>query len=531
MELQQATSAVEQLIAQGKLEQALEQLVSILESEPKYTELLQIARINQGDYYQTKAQALKNTIAPEDARLAYNQIADHTLQLIKQLESGRINNSTPDEAKPKVWRYYVAGGLATLLVALVVWQFWFAAVQDCPKFKRNTPYKVLVLPFRQTGENKSSDPAVEIADGLNVLINKTPNLKELAVAEVKESYSGGYPSPQMAEEIAMQCGVQMIVWGKINQSADENYKLDVRYRLLNAGKVAVEGDTSLNNLLKNKEQGQLIRDLQSIYEMLYIVLANKAKVPVENSLFAALHVQSGLNKNNSSIPDTSMLLLLAANVYREHPEEAIEYYNQVLETYPNNLEARQKRGALLYQMGNYAAAVNDLEFAAPNPQTANPELLKYRAEAALQSGQPLKAEADLKILGKQKSSSSDTAWIHAKQKTVQDSISKLRQYRDALENAAKKQPKNLKTRVKAAKANLLLGEADRGLKLLEPQKNKKPQTDQEAVVTIEAFLQKKDTSSARKVLEKAERAGLNVKGVQERFIAPKLNQATPKNQN
>jgi tetratricopeptide (TPR) repeat protein len=532
MEIQQVTASIEKLIAQGQLEQALDQLVALLNSDPKYAELAQIAKINQGDLYQIKSQVLKNTISNDEARLANNQIADHVLQITRQLNAGQLSLEK-QPTRSQAWRYYVAGGIVTLAGVFLIWKFVFAGPRDCPRYKSNTNYRVMILPFRQTGENKNSDPAIEIADGLNVLISKTPNLKNIASAEVKASYTGDYPSPQMAEEIAEQCGVQMIVWGKINQTSDENYKLDVRYRLLNGGKVYVEGDTSVNNLLKTKDQGQLIRDLQSIYEMLYIVLANKANVPVENSLFAALHITNDAQhmKFNSVAPDTSMLLLLAANVYRERPEEAIQLYDQVLSAYPNHNEARQKRGALLYQSGDFAGAVRDLEFAAPNPQTANPELLRYRAEAALQSGQPLKAEADLKILGKKSHSAADSSWIKEKKKVVQDSLVNLRAYRDQLEKAAKTQPKNVKNRIKAAKANVQLGEPDRGLKLLDAGNSKKTQSAPEAVIAIEAYLQKRDTINARKTYNKAEKAGLNVKGIQERFDLPTLSPAaTPKKQ-
>jgi tetratricopeptide (TPR) repeat protein len=285
-------------------------------------------------------------------------------------------------------------------------------------------------------------------------------------------------------------------------------------------------------LLKTKDQGQLIRDLQSIYEMLYIVLANKAKVPVENKLFAALHISNNTQQKqfNASAPDTSMLLLLAANVLRERPEEAIDLYNQILDAYPNNVEARQKRGALLYQSGDYAGAVRDLEFAAPNPQTASSEILKYRADAALQSGQPLKAEADLRVLGKKSNSKADSNWIQEKKKEVQDSIVNLKAYRDQLEKASKTQPKNIKTRIKAAKANVQLGEPDRSLKLLDPKVTKTQSTPEAAVITIEAYLQKRDTVSARNTYYKAEKAGLNVKGIQDRINLPKLQGVTPKKQ-
>jgi hypothetical protein len=518
---QQVTAAIEQLIGQGELEQALDQLVSALDSEPQYAELAKAARVNQGELYQVKAQILKGTIATDDAQLANNKIADRALEIIKRVKLGRVTLEDEQAPSPRqAWRYYAAGGIVTLAAVLLIWRFCGTAASDCPPYSPKIKFRVLILPFRQTGEKKAGEPAIEIADGLGDLIDKTPSLKEISEVQVKENYTEGYPSPQKAEQIAQQCGVQMIVWGKINQTSAENYKLDIRYRLLDAGKVYGSGDTSVNNLLQSKDQGQLIRDIGSITEMLYIVLANKAKVPVNNSLFAALMPKQNVTAADEAgaKPDTSMLLLLAANVYRQNPKEAIKLYDQVIEKYPEHAEARQKRGALLYEQGDYAGAVRDLDFAAPNASKASPDLLKYRAEAALQSGQPKKAEIDINILSKRNNDFKDSSWVVAKRKAVEDSLTNLRIYRDKLEKEVKTQPNNAKARMNAARANNQLGEPDRSLKVLNPSSGKAaPKSDQEAVIAIEAHLLKRDTVSARNVLEKAEKAGFQVKGLEDRI--------------
>lgn len=519
MQLQQITASIEELIGRGELEQALDRLVAALDTDPRYADLAKTVRLNQGELYQIKAQQLKGTIATDEFQLAYNKIADRSLEIIKNIEQGRFALADSSEPTPRqAWRYYVVGGIVTLAAALLIWRFLSNSAAECPRYEKNTKYRVLILPFRQTGENKTGEPAIEIADGLNVLISRTPNLKDIAAAEVKENYTDGYPSPQLAAELAQQCDAQMIVWGKINQSGAESYKLDIRYRLLDAGKVYGSGDTSLNNLLRNKDQGQLIRDIGSVTEMLYIVLANKAKVPVNNSLFAALAPASTPATDTSlAKPDTSMLLLLAANVYRQNPKEAVKLYDQVIATYPDNVEARQKRGALLYQQGDYAGAVRDFDFAAPDAEKATPDLLKYRTEAALQSGQPVKAESDLNVLSKRKDDVADAKWLSEKRHAVEDSIAKLRMYRDKMEKEVQTQPSNTKVRIDAAKANIKLGDPDRSLQLLgTPKTRSTPKSAPEAEIAIEAHLLKRDTVSARKVLENAERAGLDVKGVSDR---------------
>lgn len=514
----QELSAIRDLISQGKLEPALEQLVALLDRHPQGSELAQIARVNQADLYQLKAAVLKGTLSPDDARLTTNQITDSVFQVTQRAAEGRFTLIEAAEATParsQAWRYYLAGGVVALAVALLLFRLLGkgAGMTAGPKFNEQTRYGVMVLPFKHTGAKKVSQPEIDIADGLNVLIAKTPGLKNTAEAIVNGAYDieNNYPSFAQAADIAEEYGAQMLVWGKINQDEQNEYKLDIRYKLIGANGVQT-GDTTLGNLLKMREEGRnLVQDVEAVTRLMYIVLANQAGVPVLPTLIAsATPDNSASASSNVAVADTSLLLNLAQNHADNHQtDKAIATYTQVLDAYPANREARVKRGSLLYEKGDFAAAARDLEAAAPDPKSAQPALLKVRLDARLQSGQPGKANEDLESLRKKApGSSADGSWLDRKNIQVQDSMLALRQKRDKMEQLAQAKPQDSRLRAGVAKANLGLGDTERAIKNADKAILQNPRNIEAVEVAVEARLEKGDTASARRVIEDAKRAGV-----------------------
>jgi len=514
MDFNQQLSAIEQSIAQGNLEPAMEQLVALLHQDQRYAELAQIARVNQADLYQLKAAVLKGTISPDDARMVTNQITDSALQIIRRGASGKftLTDPAPVPERSQAWRYYVAGGVVALAGALLLWKLLGgkAASDTCPTFEATARYRVLVLPFKQTGAKKASQPEIDIADGLTILINKTPGLQNLAQAYVNQRYDieKEYPDFLKAAEIGEGCEAQMVVWGKINQDEKNEYKLDIRYKLLGVSGTTT-GDTTLGNLLKMKDQGgNLAQDVETVTRFLYLVLANQARVPVLPAFIAAATTADTTSSGTAGASaDTSLLLSLAQNrVNNKQPDKAIALYTQVLQADPDNREAHTKRGTLLYEKGDYEAASRDLEAAAPNAKKADRNLLKIRVDASLKSGQPAKAKEDLKLLRETAPptpSSADGTWLDKKGKETQDSMSVFEVRRDKFERMAQAKPQNTQLRAGAAKANLALGNVERALSGANEVIKKDPKNADAVDVAIEVHLHNGDTVSAKKILDKA----------------------------
>lgn len=529
MELKQALDLIKKSIAQGSLEEAYDQLITVLEAPVDYAELANIARVNQADLYQLKAQILKGTISDEDARLIQNQLADKALQIVRQLETGKIHFA--EDIKPtssKALRYYIAGGIVTLAAAILLWQFLDNKEKEdsCPVFSPTAELKVMILPFKQTGTEKMSDPAFDIMDQLNDLIEKTPGLRVRAIADVNENYDidKDYPNSAQAVEIAQNCAVQMLVWGKVRQLSGENYTLDMRYRLLDAGGVRFAGDTTINRLLTVTEEANWVNDVQSISNRLYVVLANQLQVQIAANMLEELHPSPTISSTTDSLPpvDSSTSFLLADYyIMKKDADKAIAELDLVLEQYPDNATARKKRGALLLQKKDYSSAARDLEAVSLKDSKSNSALREARIKAYLESGQPEKAKHEVEAAQSEKTL--DGAWLNQKSKEVQDSTVALEVRRDVIERQASVS-RDPKLRVRAAKANLGLGETESALKYTDAVLRSDPRNLEAIQVAVDAQLQEGDTAKAVKTLDVAKRAGANVKSI---HFAPVLKAPLP----
>ena len=518
MELSQALVAIKQQISQGDLEEGYEQLVKLLDAYAHYAELAEIARVNQADLYQLKSQTLKGTIDPDDARLATNQLTDKALQIIRQLETGKV--LFPEDIKPtssKAWRYYIAGGIVTLALAAVVWWFLGAAEDDCPAFSKTAELKVMILPFKQTGKEKGQvEPETDIMDGLNDLIDKTSGLRERAIADVDENFDidKDYPNSAQAVEIAQHCGAQMLVWGKVNQSGVNDYTVDVRYRLLDAGGVRYAGDTTISRLLEVTKEASWTTDVKAITRLLYMVLANQMRVPIAADVLREMAPLTTAALSPDTVPamvDTSTSLVLADyHIRNKNYDAAIAEYDKVLEYDPANATARTKRGALLFQKEDYSGAARDLEVVKTEDQKTANAIQKTRIQALLKSNQPEKANREVQSALRDKHM--DGAWLDQAKREIQDSTRALQRRRDLLEQQVTR-THAMDARVGAAKANLGLGETAEALRYAKDALKTDPKNLEAVKVAVEAHLQSGDTVSAAKTIKTAERAGANVKAI------------------
>lgn len=506
-------ASIKSQIASGELEQALDQLVALLESDERYAELAQVACVNQAEYRQLRAQVLKDTISPDEARTATNRITDNALQVIRRYEAGKFTFS--EGGKPvKTWVPYAIGGVVALLLALLGWYFFRTkpANLNCPDYGKTAELQVLILPFKGSNANSGLQPEFEILDGLNDLIENTPRLNAIAAVKQKHDIESNYPNYAEAEQIAQNCGAQMIVWGRLSQT-ESGYKINVQYRIVDASGVKVAGDTSLSNLLKMKEQGQLYRDVSSVTKLLYIVLANRAKIPIAANLFPELPPPNAAATDTSgtaAIRDTSASLLYAMNLTNSgQTDKAIVMYDRILEAYPDNKEARLRRGALLYEKKDFSGAARDLDAAEPDLQKADPSLLKVRVDANLKSGQPDKAERDLRSL---KSKGRDGAWIDKKTRETKDSTVALTNRLEKLEQNLDAKP-STQGQVDAAKLSLAVGDTKNALRHAAATMRRDPNNKEAVSVTVQAHLDNGDTAKAEAALRNAAERGVNVKAI------------------
>lgn len=519
MELAAQLNAIKELISQGQLEPALTQLVSLLEAQRDAgIEYAQIARVNQAEYYRLKSEQLRGIVAEDDARRITNQLTNNALNIVNDLLAGRTEPGGEQPTRSQAWRYYVAGGIVALAVALIVWRFLGGSdkktTPDCPQFGKDPGLCVMILPFKQLGA-QTSKPEFEISDGLNDLIGKTPGMK--AIADVNEKYDieKNYPNPAEAAELARGCEAQLIVWGKLNRAPGQAYSLDVRYKLLDAGGVRYSGDTTISRLLAVTDEGRWTQDVQSVTRLLYLVLANQLRTPIAAGF--NIPVQKSVPDSASAMlapqVDTTTSMTLADYYLRmKQPEKAIAEYDKILDVYPNHSSALIKRGALRYEQGDFAGAASDLEAAGAHTQSQLPALREIRANAFLKSGQPDKADQEIDAIRKE--GSKDGVWVDQKKREVRDSSRVLTTRLEKVEKLANQSPYDKKSRLEAAKASLGLGDADRALRNANKVLQNDPKNTTAVQQVVEAQLMKGDTAGAKKEIDRAEKAGVNVKGLE-----------------
>lgn len=541
---------VESLISAGELEAAMDTLMQWVRSDARWSDIEQDVRINQADFYNLKSQQIRGVISAEEERLTRNKITNNILTIIERIKraqkTGTVAGSDEeDEREPsssRKWYYYVMGGAVALAVVGTLW--YFLKADPCPRYNAASKYRVLVLPFLQTGNKKISTPAVEIADGLNVLFGNTPALRRQAEALVgkHDITEKTYPSFNKAQQFGLDCGVQMVVWGKIRQITDTAYILDVRYKLIDDDTGLSLGDTTLSTVLPAREtaaatpvtdtvlsrllrmeegkkiynderirtKDHLTEDLNAATRYLYAVLANHLRAPV------AAHFW-GTNKDAknaesdvvvAALPiETDMQLLKAENFLRRGDTSmALKTYTEVLDRDPANREAYLKRGALFYAQKHYQKATEDLRAAAPSAKMVTPDLLKTRIESAVKSGQPAQAQADLNTYQVQ---IKPDDWSDQKQKEVQDSLNKWQKIRQESELKASRRPADRRANLEAAKANLATGNRARAEQYAAKVVKMDPVNVPALDILISSQLAQGDTLQAKKTLKEAANKGVD----------------------
>lgn len=521
MNLSSALGAIKNLVGQGDLENALEQLLAQLDGHPEYAEFAQVLRVNKADFFQIKSQILRGTISTDAARLANNQIADNILRVIQRIESGKTTLQDPAPVQgpahhPKAWRYYVAGGVVTLAAALIIWQFFGKKEAECPSFGKAIQQRVMVLPLKKIDAKNDVKREFDISDDLNTLIAKDPILAGKAEADVNEAYNidENYPNPSEAGSIAENCDVQMIVWGKIRDSKDT---VEVRYKLLNpvSKKTSAGKDPHLNKLLALSSEGVWVQDVKTISKLLYLVLANQSGNPefaanVLRHMSLPGSVQS-VDLANAPTDTTTMLLL--ADVYRSNgkKDSAMMVYDRILAYYPNNVTALRLRGSLNFEDGKFWASARDLQSLEPDPAKVQNEVLPIRMEAYLKCGWPEKARQDLEQI--KKDSLASPEWIKLKERVIGDSLKAYEERMALSQRLLAKSPNDDKTKLQLAKARNALGDPESATKIAEDVRKRKPKSREAIETIIEASTQKGDIRKAVETVQEAERQGINTKTI------------------
>ncbi len=516
--------SIRMAIGQGELDRAFDEAIAFLETEDKYSELLNTVRINQGSLRQTKNQASKGIISVTEARQATNIVTDNLLIVADMVERGDFSfkDGPTNEAIKKIqWRAYILGGLAVLVAGFLLWKFQAGSKTECPNWGKGPGFNVMILPFKTLGNaTGKTQPQIELMDFLDAFSEKNGIGARI---DVNESYDieKNYPSSAEAVALAQTCAAQMVIWGKINQKTAENYTIDVKYRLLDAGGIKMTGDTTITRLLANDLEGGFSEDIERVARFLSVVIANRlqrsdvALKIMEKSLTGMIAPADSGAKTTLALAeaDTSLRSQMAfAYAAAGQPKKAVEQYSKVLAANPKNWSAMQNRGIARYAAKDFEGAAIDLENAqsvSKSPPTV--DMLRIQTEANLQSNRLDAAKTSLEDY--QKTRGSVDKWTLDQKAEYEKRLALAEKERSKSELAANQQPNDARLNLRAANNNLKLGNGKKATQFADRMLKKQPKSAEAWAVKIEAANHEDGTEAAQKLLEEAESKGVQARDI------------------
>ena len=407
MSKQEIIKTIKIAIAKAETPQALAQLVAFLENNQQYSSMSKVGRLAQAKYERAAQDFTQGLIDRTATTLIYNRVNKTVLQLVADLEEDDFDLShyEPD-MRPNVWQKKIGLTLAAILVVLVSgFGYWIYTTQKattpagitCPTFRENTEFKVLLLPFQPNIKNELT-PHITIKRRLT---DKSAKEKLNTSIEIDKDYFDNHDTPSRTEAMFAgdYCKAQMVIWGIWEKTNNGNIiSTDFKYLgnrdRFGFQKLKLESDDQIDTVftMSNIEtQGTLTQDIEKIIDNYFGLIAEFSGQP-----------QAAIEPLKRAIPsptDTAAFLLnqmTLANCYIEMGDNhaAGEVYNNILKVHPDYGFARNNRGVIMYQEGNYDQAVADISVKlekTPNDTDA----LIVRASAYLKQDNLKKAEKDL----------------------------------------------------------------------------------------------------------------------------------------
>ena len=407
MSKQEIIKNIKVAITQAETPKALAQLIAFLDNNQQYSAMGKVARLAQAKYERAAQDFTQGLVDRENTTFIYNSVNRTVLQLVEDLDKDDFDLShyEPD-MRPNVWQKKIWGVLTGILLVLIGgFGYWIYTSQQaipptgitCPTFQENAEFRVLLLPFQPNRKDELT-PHITIKRRLT---DKSAKEKLNTSIEIDEDYFDNHDTPGKTEAMMAggDCGAQMVIWGiweKTNSgtiiSTDFKY-LGNRDRF-GFQKLKLESDDQIDTVftMSNIEtRGTITQDIEKVIDNYFGLIAELTGQPQ-----AAIEP---LKRATPAPTDTAAFLLnqmALADCYIKTGDNhaAGEVYSNILKTHPDYGFARNNRGIIMYEEGNYDQAVEDISVnleKTPNDADA----LIVRASAYLKQDNLEKAEADL----------------------------------------------------------------------------------------------------------------------------------------
>lgn len=365
---------IKELVAEGKVDEALDQLVAFLESQiDQYSPLYRAAQVAQSEFNQIKEKELQGLLTEDQIRLANNKAINKVLEILEQIDRGITSTSGPNR---RVWWWYAAGGaVLTLVIVLLVRQFSpkpditepqpdpgdSIQVVDipaftCPAFDKKAEYPIAVFQFT------TLNPKDSITDQLLV--------EEIDAIFARNQYKGdaalvikikGSVDLSVAKAMIEKCRARMVIWGRVF----DNSEIDLNFYepQFNPAEQA-----NLDSLLQFRNQGSF----QASIKQAALIIA--ARVLVNNNSPGAVAVSeeaydetmkrsdpSAKNMKKSNAESMATMTLANAHAKKKDFQKSIKLYDKILVSKPHDTVALRNRAIAQIKVNNIDGAVKSID--------------------------------------------------------------------------------------------------------------------------------------------------------------------------
>ena len=365
---------IKELVAEGKVDEALDQLVAFLASQiDQYSPLYRAAQVAQSEFSQIKEKELQGLLTEDQIRLANNKAINKVLEILEQIDRGKITTSPPNR---QVWWWYAAAGAVLTLVAVFVvrgltpktdpidpkpvpddsTQVVDIPAFTCPVFDKKATYPIAVFQFTTLNPKDSitDQLLVEQIDG--IFARNQYKGDAALVVKIK-----GSVDLSVAKAMIEKCQARMVIWGRVFDNSE--IELNFYEPQYNQNQQA-----ELDSMLQFRDQGSF---QASIKRAALIIVS---RVLVGNDAPGAIAVadeayQETIKANSISARTTkkanaeSMATMTLANAHAKTKnfQKSIKLYNHILEEKPHDTVALRNRSIAQIKANDINGAVKSID--------------------------------------------------------------------------------------------------------------------------------------------------------------------------
>ena len=365
---------IKELVAEGKVDEALDQLVAFLESQiDQYSPLYRAAQVAQSEFNQIKEKELQGLLTEDQIRLANNKAINKVLEILEQIDRGFTSTSVPNR---RVWWWYAAGGAVLTLVAVFIvrglnpktdpidpkpnlgdtTQVVDIPIFTCPTFDKKAIYPIAIFQFTTLNPKDSitDQLLVEEIDGL--FARNQYNGDAALVTKIK-----GSVDMSVAKAMIEKCQARMVIWGRVFDNSE--IELNFYEPQLNKDQQA-----DLDSMLQFRNQGSFQASIKhaALIIAARVLVVNDAPGAValsEKALKETVEGNSIAAKSTKKSNAESMATMTLANAHARKKDyrKSIQYYDQILDKKPHDTVALRNRAIVQIKVNNIDGAVKSID--------------------------------------------------------------------------------------------------------------------------------------------------------------------------